>query len=400
MAIGLRLGLPEAAGPRPLKLDPRYPDSPSEGERLSQQWCDDGAVTTRYIPQPCPWRVTVDLFSDTLTRPSEAMSRAMATAPVGDEQKGEDPSVNALTETVAELLGKQTAVFLPSGTMCNQIALALHCRPGDEFYCDRTAHPLHAEAGGAAALAGAQPRAIDGERGIYTAEQLTAALSPLTRYAPRPRLAWIEQTANLAGGTIWRSEDIKAVMEVVKERGLLSHLDGARLFNATVATGESPASVCALFDSAWVDFSKGLGAPIGAAIAGDEDFIDEAWRLKQRLGGSMRQAGVIAAAASYALAHNVDRLAEDHARARRLAGAMSELPCVELDPTEVETNIVVFGVNWPGGPGPFLDHLVSQFGVRGSLAGSNRARFVTHLDITDSDIDAAVSALRAMSKEI
>jgi threonine aldolase len=357
-------------------------------------------VTTRYIPQPCPWPVTVDLFSDTLTRPSQAMRRAMATAPVGDEQKGEDPSVNALTETVAELLGKQTAVFLPSGTMCNQIALALHCRPGDEFYCDRTAHPLHAEAGGAAALAGAQPRAIDGERGVYTAEQLTAALSPLTRYAPRPRLAWIEQTANLAGGTIWRSEDIKAVMEVAKEHGLLSHLDGARLFNATVATGEPPASVCAPFDSAWVDFSKGLGAPIGAAIAGDEDFIDEAWRLKQRLGGSMRQAGVIAAAASYALAHNVDRLAEDHARARRLAEAMSELPCVELDPTEVETNIVVFSVNWPDGPGAFLDALVSRFGVRGSLAGSNRARFVTHLDITDAGIETAVSALRAMSKEI
>jgi threonine aldolase len=357
-------------------------------------------VTTRYIPQPSAWPINVDLFSDTVTRPSDAMRRAMSTAPVGDEQKGEDPSVNALTETVADLLGKETAVFLPSGTMCNQIALALHCRPGDEFYCDRTAHPLHAEAGGAAALAGAQPRAIDGKRGVYTAEQLTEALSPLTRYAPRPRLAWIEQTANLAGGTIWRAEDIKEVMEVASEHGLLSHLDGARLFNATVATGEPPSSACAPFDSAWIDFSKGLGAPIGAALVGDEDFIDEAWRLKQRLGGSMRQAGVVAAAASYALAHNVERLADDHVRARRLAEGISELRCIDLDPNDVETNIVVFGVKWPDGPSSFLDHLVSQFGVRGSLAGSIHARFVTHLDITDSDIDTAIAAVRAMSKEI
>jgi threonine aldolase len=327
------------------------------------------------------------------------MRDAMYSAPVGDEQKGEDPSVNSLTETVAELLGKETAVFLPSGTMCNQIALALHCRAGDEFYCDRSAHPLHAEAGGAAALAGAQPRALDGSRGIYTAEQLTDALSPLTRYAPRPRLAWIEQTANLAGGTIWRADEIKAVMAVVTEHGLLSHLDGARLFNATVATGEPPSAVCASFDSAWIDFSKGLGAPIGAALAGDEDFIDEAWRLKQRLGGSMRQAGVIASAASYALAHHVERLAEDHVRARRLAEAIAELSCIELDPSDVETNIVVFAVDWPGGPGAFLDQLVGQFGVRGSLAGSRHARFVTHLDISDSDIDTAIAAIGALSKE-
>ena len=224
---------------------------------------DDSQMKPRFIPQPAPWPVRVDLRSDTVTLPTDAMRRAMSDARVGDEQLGEDPSVNLLVETVAELLGKPAAVFLPSGTMCNEIALALHCRPGDEFYCDRTAHPLHAEAGGAAVLAGAQARPLDGERGIYTAEQLSTALSPLSRYAPEPRLVWVEQTANQAGGTIWRRDDVKAVIEVAKANGLLAHLDGARLFNATVVTGERPSAVAAPFDSAWVDFSKGLGAPWG-----------------------------------------------------------------------------------------------------------------------------------------
>ena len=307
-----------------------------------------------YTPQAPQWPVRVDLRSDTVTRPTPGMRRAIADAPVGDEQLGEDPGVNELVQSVAQLLGKPAAIFLPSGTMCNEIALALHCRPGDEFYCDRTAHPLHAEAGGPAVLAGVQARPIDGERGIYSAEQLAAALSPLSRYAPRPRLAWVEQTANLAGGTIWRSKDISAVVQVARGHGLATHLDGARLFNATVVTGEPPASVAEPFDSVWVDFSKGLGAPVGAALAGDEDFIDEAWRWKQRLGGSMRQAGVLAAAASYALAHHVERLADDHARARRLADALAEIPGIDLRPGQVETNIVIFGVDRQGGASVFL----------------------------------------------
>jgi threonine aldolase len=324
----------------------------------------------------------------------------MFAAPVGDEQLGEDPSVNELVEKVADLLGKPAAVFLPSGTMCNEIALTLHCRPGDEFYCDRTAHPLHAEAGGPAALAGAQARPIDGERGIYTARQLETALSPLSRYAPEPRLVWVEQTANLAGGTIWRYDDITAVTEVAKAHGLLAHLDGARLFNATVVTGERPSSVVAPFDSVWVDFSKGLGAPVGAALAGDDDFIDEAWRLKQRLGGSMRQAGVLAAAASYALAHHVDRLADDHARAGRLAEALAGVDGIDLDPAKVETNIVIFGVTGHIGATAFLDHLLEKHGVRGSLAGPGRIRFVTHLDLDDEDIDTTVKAVRAVADDL
>ncbi len=328
------------------------------------------------------------------------MRRAMFDAPVGDEQLGEDPSVNQLVETVAELLGKPAAVFLPSGTMCNEIALALHCRPGDEFYCDGTAHPLHAEAGGPAAVAGAQARSLDGERGVYTAEQLAGALSPLSRYAPEPRLVWVEQTANLAGGTVWRGADIAAVTGLAQERGLLTHLDGARLFNATAVTGEPPSTVAAPFDSAWVDFSKGLGAPVGAALAGDEEFIDGAWRWKQRLGGSMRQAGVMAAAASYALAHHVDRLAEDHVRARRLADALADIRGIDLDPAHVETNIVVFGLDRPRRAGPFLSHLLEKYGVRGSMAGPGRLRFVTHLDVGDDEITTAVAAVRAVMEDL
>ncbi|HTT89238.1 MAG TPA: GntG family PLP-dependent aldolase [Acidimicrobiales bacterium] len=361
---------------------------------------DDRYVKSKFIPQPTPWPVRVDLRSDTVTRPTDAMRRVMFDAAVGDEQLGEDPSVNELVETVAELLGKPAAVFLPSGTMCNEIALALHCRPGDEFYCDRTAHPLHAEAGGPSAIAGAQVRPIDGERGIYTAEQLAGALSPVSRYAPEPRLVWVEQTANLAGGSVWRRSDIAAVTGLAKERGLLTHLDGARLFNATAVTGEHPSALAAPFDSVWVDFSKGLGAPVGAALAGAEDFIDGAWRWKQRLGGSMRQAGVLAAAASYALGHHVDRLAEDHLRARRLADALAEVEGIKLDPAQVETNIVIFGTEAPGGAASFLAHLLEKYGVRGSLAGRGLVRFVTHLDVDDDDITTAVAAVRSVIEDL
>jgi threonine aldolase len=357
-------------------------------------------VKAKFSPQRTPWPIRVDLRSDTVSHPTDSMRQAIFDAPVGDEQLGEDPSVTQLVETVADLLGKPAAIFLPSGTMCNEIALALHCRPGDEFYCDRTAHPLHAEAGGAAVLAGAQARSLDGERGIYTAAQLNAALSPLSRYAPEPRLVWVEQTANLAGGTIWRRDDIKAVVEVAKANGMRAHLDGARLFNATAVTGERPSSVVAPFDSAWIDFSKGLGAPVGAALAGDEDFIDGAWRWKQRLGGSMRQAGVLAAAASYALAHHVDRLAEDHVRARRLADALSDMEGIELDAARVETNIVIFGVQRQGGAAAFLAQLLEKYGVRGSIAGPGRVRFVTHLDVDDDGIDIAVAAVRDVMKDL
>jgi threonine aldolase len=348
----------------------------------------------RYVPLPSPFPIRADFYSDTLTRPTPEMRQAMADAEVGDEQKGEDPSVNRLLEEVCELLGKPAAVLLPSGTMANQISLAVHCRPGDEFYCDRTAHPLHSEAGGGSAIAGAQPRAIDGERGVFTAAQLEAALSPDSRYAPRPRLLWVEQTANLAGGTCWTDSQIKEVTEAAARRGLAAHLDGARLLNAAVALRTPAAAIAAPFSSAWIDFSKGLGAPIGAALAGDADFVDEAWRWKQRLGGSMRQAGVVAAAASYALAHHVDRLTEDHRRARRLAEGLAAIEGTVIDPATVDTNIVVFGVpDYRGGAAGFTGRLLEAHGVRASAGSGGRVRMVAHLDIGDQDVNLALAAV-------
>src|SRR6266496_2733937 len=287
--------------------------------------------------------IDVDLYSDTVTRPTDEMRRFMCAAEVGDEQKGEDPTVNLLTEMVADLLGKEASVFLPSGTMCNEISLRVHCRPGDEMLAHRTAHPIHFEAGGPAALAGVNVRPLDGEHGIYGAEAAEAGIRPAAnRHAPRSRLLWVEQTSNLGGGSIWPLATIQAVTDVARRHGLATHLDGARLLNAVVESGISAREYAAPFDSAWIDFTKGLGAPVGAALAGSRAFIDEAWRLKQQMGGAMRQAGIIAAAGIYALRHNVERLAEDHANARRLAGALARLPGVTLDPASVETHLVLF----------------------------------------------------------
>ena len=284
----------------------------------------------------------VDLRSDTVTRPTAAMREAMAGAEVGDEQRGEDPSTNALQARVAAMLGKEAAVFLPSGTMCNEIALLVHCRPGEEVICDRTAHIITAEGGGPAALAGAMVRALDGEAGVYSPEQLAGAVRAVNRYAPRSRLAVVEQTSNQGGGTIWPLETIDAVGETAKAHDLLLHMDGARLFNAVVETGVDASRYAAPFDSLWVDFSKGLGCPVGAVLAGSAEFIEGAWQWKQRLGGSMRQSGIVAAAALHALDHHIARLAEDHANARVLADAVRALPRLSLDQPRVDSNLVFF----------------------------------------------------------
>src|SRR5215813_2226277 len=288
--------------------------------------------------------IEVDLYSDTVTRPTAAMRRFMCDAPVGDEQKGEDPTVNQLQTMVAELLGKEAAVFLPSGTMCNEIALRVHCRPGDEMLAHRTAHPIHFEAGGPAALAGVNVRALDGPRGQFDAAAAAEAIRPDNRYMPRSRLLWVEQTSNLGGGSIWSLDRIAAVTDVARRHGLTTHLDGARLMNAVVASGVSARAYAGPFDSAWIDFTKGLGAPVGAALAGSRDFIAEAWRHKQQMGGAMRQAGIIAAGGIWALRHHVKRLAEDHANARRLAEGLAALSGISLDPATVETNLVFFDV--------------------------------------------------------
>jgi threonine aldolase len=337
--------------------------------------------------------IDVDLFSDTVTKPTAEMRRFMCDAEVGDEQKGEDPTVNLLQEMVAELLGKEGALFLPSGTMCNEIALRVHCRPGEEMLAHRTAHPIHFEAGGPAALAGVNVQPLDGPRGQFTAAAADAAIRPDNRYMPRSRLLWVEQTSNLGGGSVWSLADLRAVAQVAQRRGLRTHMDGARLMNAVVASGASAQDQAAPFDSAWIDFTKGLGAPVGAAIAGSRDFIAEAWRLKQQMGGAMRQAGIIAAGGIYALRHHVKRLAEDHANARRLAEALAGLPGVAIDPATVETNIVIVELTGALDAPTAVARLLER-GVRMGALGPRSMRAVTHLDVSAAQTDRAIAACR------
>ena len=340
------------------------------------------------MPKPT---IAVDLYSDTVTRPTPEMRRFMCEAEVGDEQKLEDPTVNLLVEMVAELLGKEAAVFLPSGTMCNEISLRVHCRPGDEMLAHATAHPLNFEAGGPAALAGVNARALEGPRGQFDAATVKAAIRSENRYMPRSRLLWVEQTTNLGGGSVWSLERLRAVTAVARDHGLRTHLDGARLMNAVVASGIAAQQWAAPFDSAWIDFTKGLGAPVGAAIAGSREFIAEAWRCKQQMGGAMRQAGIIAAGGVYALRHHVKRLADDHVNAKRLAEGLATLPGVSLDPATVETNIVFFDLTGSIGAPAAVERLLSR-GVRMGALGPRTIRAVTHLDVSAQGIERSLEA--------
>ena len=337
----------------------------------------------------------INLYSDTQTRPVEAMRTAMASAKVGDEQCGEDPTVNALCERVATLLGKPAAVFLPSGTMCNAIGFRLHIRPGgDAVHLHPTSHPVVAEAGGPSALSGAVLAPVSGEAGMFTADALEAAIFPAgDRYQPCSRLVSVEQTTNLAGGRVWPLEQVRAVLAVATRHGLRAHLDGARLMNAVVASGMPAAEWAYGFDTAWIDFTKGLGAPVGAVLAGSADLIEQAWRYKQMTGGALRQAGIVAAGCLWALDHHVDRLADDHANARILAARLAELPGITLDPDTVETNIVVFGLADATG---FCQQLEAEHGVRMGALGSDLVRAVTHHDVDTADIHNAVHAVVAV----
>jgi threonine aldolase len=337
--------------------------------------------------------IEVDLSSDTVTKPTQDMRRFMCEAEVGDEQKLEDPTVNLLQEMVAELLGKESALFLPSGTMCNEIALRVHCRHGEELLAHASAHPIHFEGGGPAALAGVNVRPLDGPRGQYDAATLEAAIRPDNRHMPRSRLVWVEQTSNLGGGSIWPLARVREVTDVARRRGLATHMDGARLLNAVVASGVSAQEWAAPFDSAWIDFTKGLGAPVGAAIAGPRDFIAEAWRLKQQMGGAMRQAGIIAAGGIYALRHHVQRLAEDHVKARRLAEGLAALPGVALDPATVETNLVFFDLTGAIDAPAAVQGLLTR-GIRMGALGPKTIRAVTHLDVSAADIDKTLAIAR------
>jgi threonine aldolase len=344
----------------------------------------------------------VNLYSDTQTRPTPEMREAIARADVGDEQRRDDPTTIALEERVAALLGHEAAVFLPSGTMCNEIAIRLHIRPGgDEILLGHDTHPLRFEGGAPAALSGAVMTVVAGDGGMFTPEALDAAIRAHPagdRYAPRPRLVCVEQPTNMGGGRVWPLAQIEAVLDVAREHGLRAHLDGARLMNAAVASGVDAAAWARGFDSAWLDFTKGLGAPVGACLAGSRELIAEAWRWKQMLGGAMRQSGIVAAAGLHALDHHVDRLADDHARARRLAEGLAGLPGVAIDATTVETNIVIFGVP----DAPAFCAALEREGVGMLPVGPDRVRAVTHLDVDDAGIDraleAAAGALRMLSR--
>ena len=342
--------------------------------------------------------VRIDLYSDTITKPPQGMRKFMAEAEVGDEQQKEDPSVNRLVKMVCDLLGKEDAVYLPSGTMCNQIAFRVHCRPGDEIIMDDTAHTRHYETGGPAALTGAMTYPLAGKRGVFAAEQLEAAVRPVSNHLPRSRVVLVEQTSNLGGGTIWPLDGIQSVCAMAHKHGMLCHMDGARLLNAVAATGIKAKTYAQPFDSVWIDFSKGLGAPVGAALAGSKGFIQEAWRWKHQFGGAMRQAGIIAAGAVYALNHHVERLAEDNENARILARGLAEIQGIDVEP--VETNLIFFDVSGMGVTAEAFDALLRKKGLRISVLGRTRARAVTHLDVSRNQVKEAIEIIRQVAKEI
>lgn len=336
--------------------------------------------------------IRIDLYSDTHTKPSRAMKEAMLAAEVGDEQGGTDPTVWALCDQVAALLGKEAAVFMPSGTMCNQVALATHCRPGDEVLAHEDAHIQNSEAGGPGAIAGVMIKGLPGDRGVFDAETLVAAITPVSRYSPPQTLVEVEQTANKGGGACWSLETLRAVGEIAHANGMKVHMDGARVLNAAVALGVAARDVTADVDTVWLDFTKGLGAPLGAVLAGPKDFIGQAWRWKQRLGGSMRQGGMNAAACIYALQHNIDRLADDHANAASLARGLAQIPGITVETPE--TNLVFFDTTGTGLTAAEVASRLRPHGVTISVSGPYRGRACTHLDVSAAMIEDAVGIMR------
>ncbi len=345
-----------------------------------------------------PLSTPIDLRSDTVTLPTPGMRAAMAAAPVGDDQFGEDPTVNALQDRVAEMLGKQAALWLPSGTMANQVALRALTRPGDDVIVSRECHAVWHETGGGAANAGVQFTEV-GSRGVFTADDFIHAYKPAgTMLYPPSALVQIENTHNRAGGVVFPQDIADAVCTAARARGVATFLDGARIWNAAVASHHTFAELAAPFDVVTVAFSKGLGAPAGSILAGSRGFIALATRHRRMFGGAMRQVGILAAAANYALDHQLERLPEDHANARLLAEQLSECPHVDLDLTTVQTNILVFHLQ-PGGPD--AAKFVAKAKERGVLAvafGPRTVRVVTHLDVTSEQCEQAAAILAAVAE--
>lgn len=339
----------------------------------------------------------VDLRSDTVTKPSLGMRTAMAEAEVGDDVYHEDPSVNRLEAMVAALYGKEAALYVASGTMANQLAIRAQTHHGDEVIMERTSHPFNSEAGALAALAGVQVNLIDGKRGLMEVEQIKAVVrTPNVHHAPTA-LICLENTHNRGGGSIWPLDAIRTIREFAHSVEVPMHLDGARLMNACVATGLTPKDYAQYFDSCTLCLSKGLGAPVGSLVIGSKDFIARAHRFRKQFGGGMRQAGILAAAGIYALEHNVERLAEDHLNAKRLAKGIAEIDGLDIDEKAVETNILFFHVRKPGLTVPMLLDRMKAEGVLMGGTGPNTIRAVSHLDVSKDGIDRAIEVLRKVA---
>jgi len=332
----------------------------------------------------------VDLRSDTVTKPSKQMRQAMADAKVGDDVFRDDPTVNSLQDKVADLLGKETSLFVPSGTMANLIAILTHTQPGDEVIMETESHTFNYEVGGAAALAGVQINSLIGDRGILEKEQVEHAIRMDNVHIPQTKLICLENSHNRGSGAIYPLKKIQAISELAKERKLKMHLDGARLFNASVASGIEVREYAKYFDSLMFCFSKGLGAPVGSILAGSKEFIDKAHRYRKMLGGGMRQVGILAAAALYALENNIERLAEDHLHAKKIANALAKIERFQINANHVETNIVVFDVK---NSGLTVDEVVEKMAEKGILLvpfGATLVRAVTSLQVTREDIEKTI----------
>lgn len=337
--------------------------------------------------------ILIDLRSDTVTQPTPDMRAAMAEAPVGDDVLGDDPTVNQLEARVAELLGKEAAVYMPSGTMTNQVALRTHTEPGDEVVLESEAHIYYYEGGGPAALSGVMCRLVQGDRGVFTAADLQRALRPADIHFPRTKLVCLENTHNRGGGKIFPLSEIEAIAQLCRAQNLKLHLDGARFWNACVASGIAEADYARPFDTVSVCFSKGLGAPVGSALVGAAETIQRARRFRKLLGGGMRQAGVIAAGALYALEHHRQRLQEDHDNAQRLAQGLQSIPGLAIDPAQVQTNIVVFATQ--NIPADLLVEQLLQQGIAMFSVGERAIRAVTSLMVNQAQIDQALATIAA-----
>ncbi len=342
----------------------------------------------------------IDLRSDTVTRPTPEMWSAMRAAELGDDVFGEDPTVNRLEQLVAERLGTEAAVFVPSGTMANQIAVKVHTRPGDELLCESTAHMYVWEAGGPATLSGVTTRTIDGNFGVLDLTQLRDKLRPAYDYFVRTKLLALENTHNRGGGRVFPFAKTIELTNWARENGLATHLDGARLWNAHVACGVPMTDWCRPFDSISVCFSKGLGAPVGSALAGSKDFIAQARRARKLFGGGMRQAGLLAAACIYAMDNHVARLADDHRNAQVIATAINETPGLRLEPPTVETNLVWFEIEPALATAPDFAGRLRERGVLVHPAGPTTLRACTHLDVSAAQAAFAAETIRQVARSI